>query len=94
MDNAIEACVRQQGGAERFIRVYAGIHKELLYISVANSTGGELRRVGQSYLSTKGTPAHGFGLVRIDRISEKYKGFVDRQHEDGVFVTEVMLPLT
>ena len=36
---------------------------------------------------------HGFGLVRIDRIVSKYGGFLNRQDEEGVFATEVMLPL-
>lgn len=36
---------------------------------------------------------HGFGLVRIDSIVRKYNGYLNRQTEDGVFATEVMLPL-
>ena len=93
LDNAIEACEKIIDEHKRFIRVYIGIHKELLYISVTNSTGGEIRKSGSNYLSTKALSSHGFGLVRIDKISEKYNGFVDRQSEEGVFATEVMLPL-
>lgn len=91
LDNAIEAC---SFSSEPWIRVYIGIHKELFYISVSNSVGGEVKKSGLRYLSTKSSPSHGFGLVRIDKISEKYGGFVDRQNEPGVFVTEVMLPFT
>lgn len=36
---------------------------------------------------------HGFGPARIDRIVSKYGGFLNRQDEEGVFVTEVMLRL-
>lgn len=93
LDNAIEACVRLPNEQERFIRVYIGTHKELLYISISNSVGGEIKKAGKSYLSIKSSASHGFGIIRIDHISEKYKGFVDRQNEEGVFVTEVMLPL-
>ena len=93
LDNAIEASVQNPNENERFIRVYLGIHKELLYISVSNSVGGKISKFGKTYLSTKAEPSHGFGLVRIDKISEKYNGFVDRQYEDGVFATEVTLPL-
>ena len=35
----------------------------------------------------------GFGLQRVDRIVEKYGGFLNRQTEEGVFATEIMLPL-
>ncbi len=93
LDNAIEACVRQPDETKRFIRIYIGTHKDLLYISVSNAVGGAVNRSGRHYLSTKDSPSHGFGLIRIDKLSEKYQGFVDRQHEKGVFVTEVMLPL-
>ena len=31
--------------------------------------------------------------MRVDAIADKYKGFVNRQFEDGVFGTEIMLPL-
>jgi sensor histidine kinase regulating citrate/malate metabolism len=92
-DNAIEGCLRQIDGEERFIRVYIDIHKELLYIYVANSTGGEIKKSGVSYISTKDFASHGFGLMRIDKIVAKYNGFTDRQNEPGVFATEIMLPL-
>lgn len=93
LDNAIEACIKLPRLEERFIRVYIGIHKEMLYISVSNATGGEIKKAGKTYLTTKSAANHGFGLVRIDKMAEKYQGFVDRQHDDGVFATEVMLPL-
>ena len=93
LDNAMEACLRQAEGENRFIRVYIGVLKQQLYISVTNSTGGDTRKSGRSYLSTKGSDGHGFGLQRIDRIAEKYNGFVNRQNEPEVFATEVLLPL-
>jgi len=93
LDNAIESCLKQEDVNARFIRVYLGIHKELFYISVSNSVGGEVKKAGKTYITTKNASSHGFGLVRIDKISEKYQGFVNRQHEDGIFATEVMIPL-
>ena len=100
MDNAIEACERMKGcgddGADgkavRFIRVYIGLFKKQLYINVTNSTK-EKRRRGFGELVTKKLGEHGFGLRRIDKIAEKYGGFVNRKNEPGVFATEVMLPL-
>lgn len=92
MDNAIEACAQIPEAERRFIRVYIGMLKGQLYISVTNAVGGALRRSGKTYLSTKSS-AHGFGLWRIDRIAEKYGGYVNRQDETDVFATEVLLPL-
>ncbi len=93
LDNAMEACLKQPNESERFIRVYIGKFKEQLYISVSNSMAGEVRKSGKTYLSSKDSATHGFGLMRVDRITEKYGGFVNRQHEEGVFATEIMLPL-
>lgn len=93
LDNAMEACLRQNDSEERFIRVYIGILKKQLYICVTNSVGGAVKKSGKSYLSTKDAPNHGFGLMRIDRLAEKYRGYVNRQSEPGAFATEVMLPL-
>lgn len=93
LDNAMEACLKQENESERFIRIYINVVKQQLYISITNSTGGEIKKEGKTYLSTKNSATHGFGLFRIDRIAEKYDGYVNRQHEPGVFATEVMLPL-
>lgn len=93
LDNAMEACLRQTEGAERFIRLFIGILKDQLYVSVSNSAYGELRKEGKTYLSTKKSAGHGFGLMRVDRIVKKYDGYINRQNEEGVFATEIMLPL-
>ena len=93
LDNAMEACLRQDESEERFIRVYISILKQQLYICVTNSVGGKVKKVGKTYLSTKDSDAHGFGLMRIDRLADKYDGYVNRQNEEGAFATEVMLPL-
>lgn len=90
LDNAIEAC-----GAlpeeERFIRVYIGKLKGQLYLSVQNAAG-RVRKEKGAYFSTK-AGEHGYGLFRIDRISRKYGGYVNRQNEEGVFATELMIPI-
>ncbi len=93
LDNAIEACERESGQEERFIRVYIDILKEQLYIYVANSMGSEIRKQGRLYLSTK-RGDHGFGLMRVDKVVERYHGYLNRQHEEGVFATEIMLGLS
>jgi len=93
LDNATEACVRLPDETGRFIRIYIDVLKDQLYISISNAAGGNVRKVGGAFLSTKEKEGHGFGLLRVDKIVEKYGGFVNRQSEEGVFATEVMLPL-
>lgn len=90
LDNATEACAALPED-ERFMRVYIGKLKGQLYLSVQNSAG-KVRKEKDSYLSTK-EGEHGYGLFRIDRIVKKYGGYVNRQNEEGVFATEILMPI-
>ena len=93
LNNALESCDKIPEDKDRFIRIYIGVLKEQLYISVSNSAGDKARKLGRgAYLSAKGE-GHGFGLKRIDALVEKYGGYLNRQDEPGVFATEIMLPL-
>lgn len=93
LDNAVEACGALPE-AERFMRVYIGTLKGQFYLSVQNAAG-QVRREKGVYLSTKESAGkrHGYGLLRIDRIARKYGGYVNRQNEEGIFATELMIPL-
>lgn len=92
LDNAIEACCKIENSDKRFIRIYIGLLKKQFYISVQNSVGGEIKKEGKTYLTTK-NENHGFGLKRIDKIVSKYDGFINRQDETDVFATEIMINL-
>ncbi len=91
MDNAMESCTALPEN-ERFIRIYIDVIKQQLYISVTNSMSGRARKRGGRFLSDK-QGHHGFGLLRIDDIVAKHRGYLNRQTENGIFATEVMLPL-
>lgn len=96
MDNAIEACEKiplgENGVATRFIRIYIGLFKNQLYISITNSTNVKKRQRVTELVTSK-IGEHGFGLRRIDKLVDKYDGYVNRKNEPGVFATEIMLPL-
>lgn len=91
LDNAMEACEKMEV-KDAFIRLYIGILKKQLYISVTNSTNEVVRKLDSEWISNK-RGNHGHGLKRINLIVEKYNGYINRQNEPGVFVTEIMLPL-
>lgn len=108
MDNAMEACLQIREEEKRFIRVYIDIIKEQLYIYVLNAVNGRPQKSRREslqdenlredsrpaeYRSTKAGRSHGFGLMRIDRVVERYRGYLDRQDEENVFATEILLPL-
>lgn len=92
LDNAIEACLRIDSEDKRFIRVYMDLKRENLYLSVTNSSGGKIQKQDGRYISGKGEN-HGFGLMRVDKIVDKYAGYIKRRDEDGAFTSEIMLPL-
>jgi sensor histidine kinase YesM len=92
IDNAVEACDKIKGNSPKFVRLYVGIFKQQLYISVSNSTNEVIRKLDEEYISTK-RGNHGHGLKRINNIVNKYDGYINRQNEPGVFVSEVLLPL-
>lgn len=93
MDNAMEACLKIEEEEKRFIRVYLDILKGQLYIYVMNAAAGSFKKEAGRYLTTKQGALGGFGLMRLDRVVEKYHGYLNRQDETDVFVTEIMLPL-
>ena len=90
IDNAIEACEKLPCG-ERFLRVYIDKFKEQFYLSVQNSSPSV--KLDKGTFRTTKDGSHGFGLFRIDRIAKKYGGYVNRQYEEGIFATELLVPL-
>lgn len=88
---AIEACMALPE-EERMIRVYMEMKNTQLYLSFTNSTAlKKQKKTAGRFASTKG-PGHGYGLVRIDAIIDRYQGYISRNSEDGAFTTEILLP--
>lgn len=92
LDNALEACDRMHDDTEQFLRIYIGIFKQQLYISVANSTDELVRKLDHEYITNK-RGNHGHGLKRIHNTVNKYDGYINSKNEPGVFVTEIMIPI-
>jgi len=94
LENALEACLRVQTD-RRAIRV-AVVRPayDSLTICVWNTTDGQVRADGDSFLSSKGARGMGYGLLSIRAIAEKYDGQVtfrweqtERMFESSVTVT-------
>ena len=94
LDNAIESCEKIKADSKilPFIRIYIGIFKKQLYISITNSTTETKRKKISEFITSK-KGDHGLGLKRVDKLVAKYDGFVNRKNEPGVFSTEIMLPM-
>lgn len=91
LDNAIEASARLPE-EKRMLRVYIEMKKDRLYMSFTNLTAEKkLQKENGRFRSSK-SGMHGFGLLRVDSIIQKYGGYLNRNSEDGAFTTEVLLP--
>ena len=93
LDNAIEGCESQPAGEERILRVYIGVLEEQLYLSVTNSHKTQMKKSNGRYLSTKAA-GRGLGTMSIDSLTKRNKGFVNRQNDEAIFATEILLPLS
>ena len=94
LDNAIEACERM-GLSEnlRFISFSLLVKSRNLMLSIVNSYEGNIKRVGDKILTIKENEYHGIGIRYVDSLVDKYKGYVLREYQNGIFETHVMLPL-
>lgn len=90
-DNAIEASLELPED-KRMIRIYMDMKNTQLYMSFTNLTAsGKMKKSSGRFQTTKGR-GHGFGLIRIDNIVERYGGYLSRNSEDGAYTTEILLP--
>ncbi len=90
-DNAIEASLALPED-DRMIRVYMDMKNTQLYMSFTNFTATKKQKKTDGIFKTTKGKDHGFGLIRIDDIVERYGGYLSRNSEDGAYTTEILLP--
>lgn len=91
LDNAIESNLNIPP-SKRFIRIYMDMKNTQLYLSVTNAAEPiKKRKLSKIFASTKGAE-HGLGLIRIDEVVQRNRGYLKRNSEAGAFTTEVLLP--
>lgn len=91
LENAVEACERQQEGAKR-LHVRAGPSVGTLAITVENSFDGILQRSVYGFRSSKGARA-GAGTASVRAAAKKYGGRAFFDAENGTFRASVILHL-
>jgi len=93
LDNAIEACQRiSKTDSDRFLTLKMFVAKKQLCLLISNSTDGNIRRIGNAYISSKECRDHGIGIKRIDEIVFKYGGYIDRNISSNTFECKILLP--
>ena len=93
LDNAIEACVKIENPAERYINVKITTENGI-FISVVNpSVEAPKKRAGIFISSKKDTVNHGLGLKSIKRTVDKHNGDILIKYENGIFTLIAELPV-
>ncbi|MCI9619196.1 MAG: sensor histidine kinase, partial [Dorea sp.] len=73
LDNAIEACMRMDDNADKWISVKIENQKQLLFIKIENSVNeAPVMEKGRPVSVKKDKMRHGYGLKNVERILNKY----------------------
>ncbi len=87
LDNAIENC----GGSQK-IELVIEHRKSMLYIVVKNSVEAPVLERNPALVTSKSdSGSHGYGVMSVRRIAEKYKGSAEFRDENGCFTAEIWL---
>lgn len=89
LENAISGC---KGADSPEIELIMGTRKTFTYIIVKNSIA-ESVLIGNPNLETQkeDKSVHGFGIMSIRKVAEKYRGTVEFREENNTFIAEIWL---
>ncbi|MBD5455091.1 MAG: GHKL domain-containing protein [Lachnospiraceae bacterium] len=89
LDNAINGCTGTESAA---IELIIGTRKAFTYIIVKNSIKESVLAKNPNLKTDKeNKTAHGFGIMSIRKIAEKYNGSVEFKEVDHTFIVEIWL---
>ncbi|MCL2199636.1 MAG: GHKL domain-containing protein [Defluviitaleaceae bacterium] len=88
LENAVEAC--RQINESKFIRASSMLKGNTLFITVDNSFYGEIKKDGDTFMSTK-REGEGIGTSSVKAIVEKYGGEARFETKGNEFRASVML---
>lgn len=93
LDNSIRAIKEMDGsGCKKFLKVVMKEEPGKLFIHVANSYDGAVRKKGELFMTTKKISiGHGMGLKNVKRVVDEYNGQVSIEHLEGVFSVKLIL---
>lgn len=91
LDNAIEA--NNDSVAKKYIKIYMAYDKNILIITVINSYDGILLRdkTGKILTRKDDQNAHGFGLISIEKIVQKYHGSMVTEETSEEFKIKLIM---
>lgn len=90
LDNAVEGCMTIQNN--RFIEIRIEFSSNQLKLNIVNSFDGDLNTKGERLMSRKRNDGlHGFGLVSVQKIVNKYEGIMNIDYTHNTFTTKILI---
>ncbi len=94
LDNALEAAGEVQRKEERLIRFSVSRQRDFLQIQVENRFEGTRRmKDGLPQTTKSDSKQHGFGVLSMKKIVEKYDGSLRVSTKDGWFLLHILMPV-
>ena len=91
LDNAIEACMRMDENADKWVSVKIENQKQLLFIKIENSVNeAPVMEKGKPVSVKKDKMRHGYGLKNVERILNKYDGTIAYLSRDKAFQIKLL----
>lgn len=92
LQNALEACLRQPSGEDRYMELLARVHNDFLILEVTNSFDGSMAYDQDGQIkSGKSESGHGLGLESVADIARQYHGYYCARPEGHRFLLRVVL---
>ena len=83
IDNAIEACLAFDG--EKKIMIYGGFSHSYFILKISNPTNKTESNNIFPFTTKPNRTEHGFGLLNIKSVVDKYSGYMKIDNKDNVF---------
>ena len=95
IDNAIEACSKDESGNEKIIKADADFKQGYFFFRASNPMFEEVKLKGKNQVATSKSDKehHGFGVANIVHTAEKYDGTAEISTDNKIFTLEVQLLL-
>ncbi|HBO61670.1 MAG TPA: hypothetical protein DD645_03155 [Olsenella sp.] len=95
VDNAIEAALKVDDLARRYVRLDVRSRGGFVLIDVENCFEGTVELKDGLPKTTKGdTASHGFGMLSVSQIVKRYDGEMSISCDDGIFAVSIIFPVS
>ncbi len=92
LDNAIEACTRQQENKKRNLSVTMRRIHQFIILRISNtSESAPVIRNGKLITSKQDSLQHGWGIQSVETAVKKYQGTMKYEYSNSIFTVSVML---